>query len=357
MIVQKYEIARILDRIKGIVQKNSVFPALEGVLVKDGYFIGSNMELTIQVKSEACRGESFIIPMKAFDLIKNLPDGEVEIRAEGEHQLLIRTDKITNRYQTYDPESFSFYQADNEFDNEITLPGERLMSALGHVVYASSEKEAKPILGGIYFESEPGRLNLVASDGHMAAWDRIETTGESDMKVIVPKSAVKKLLTLGIIDDISVAYSKSSVIFRAGDCTVSSRLIDGAYLDYRRFFQDIPETVSIYRKGLLEAMNRAKLCIVDSENNRHPAILDFEGGELQISIADSLSNYREVIELDSLLPDRTRIGANPNIILDTVKAFSGDMIKLSFTSPKAPVYITEEGSQLRTLILPVNLGA
>ena len=355
MVAQKYEIARILDRIKGIVQKNSAFPTLEGVLVKDGYFIGSNMELTIQVKSEACKGESFIIPMKAFDLIKNLPDGEVEIRAEGEHQLLIKTDKITNRYQSFDPENFSFYQADNDFDHEIMLPGERLMSALGHVVYASSEREAKPILGGIYFESEPGLLNLVASDGHMAAWDRIETTGESDMKVIVPKSAVKKLLTLGIIDDISVAYSKSSVIFRAGDCTVSSRLIDGNYLDYRRFFMDSPESVVMHRKGLLEAMNRAKLCMTDRENERHPAVFHFAGGELQISIADSLSNYNEVIELDSILTGDTKIGLNPNIIIDTLRALERDEVRISFSSSKHPLYLTEDDSKFHALILPVAL--
>lgn len=355
MIVQKYEIARILDRIKGIVQKNSVFPALEGVLVKDGYFIGSSMELTIQVKSEACRGEAFILPMKAFDLIKNLPDGEVEIRAEGENQVLIKTDKITNRYQSFNPDDFSFYQADAEFNNEIKLPGERLMAALGHVVYASSEKDPKPILGGIYFESEPGLLNLVASDGHMVAWDRIETSGESDMKVIVPKSAVKKLLSLGIVDDISVAYSKSSVIFQTGDCTVSSRLIDGAYMDYRRFFTEAPESVVMYRKGLLEAMSRAKLCMVDRENTRHPAVFNFGASELQISIADSLSDYNEVIELGSIVTGIVRIGFNPNIIIETLRAMEQEEIQLSFTDSKRPMYMTETGSEFRALILPVAL--
>ena len=357
MRAQKYEVVRILDRVRSVVQKNSAFPALEGVLVKDGYFIGSNMELTIQVKSEACRGDSFILPAKAFDLIKNLPDGEVEIREDGERQVLIKTDKIVNRYQTFPADDFAFYQADQGFDNEITLPGERLMEALGHVVYASDEKAGKAILGGVYFEAEPGALNLVAADGHMSAWDQIETSGESDMKVIVPKSAVKKLISLGIIDDVSVAYNKSSVIFRSGDCTVSSRLIDGNFLDYRRFFQEVPESVVLNRKGLLEAMNRAKLCIVDRDNTKHAAVFDFNGGELQVSIADSLSDYSEVIELDSILTEEMRIGFNPNIILETTRVFSRDEIRLSYSSPKAPMYLTEEGSRLRALILPVALSA
>lgn len=38
MKVQKYEISRTIDKLKSIVQKNDQFPALGGVLVKDGYF-------------------------------------------------------------------------------------------------------------------------------------------------------------------------------------------------------------------------------------------------------------------------------------------------------------------------------
>ena len=37
MKVQKYEIARVIDKLKSIVQKNDQFPALGGILVKDGF--------------------------------------------------------------------------------------------------------------------------------------------------------------------------------------------------------------------------------------------------------------------------------------------------------------------------------
>lgn len=79
MKVKKYELVRIIDKLKNVVQKNAVHPALGGVLVKEGYLIAANGEITIQVKCEDAEGESFIIPMKAFDLIKNLPEGDVEL--------------------------------------------------------------------------------------------------------------------------------------------------------------------------------------------------------------------------------------------------------------------------------------
>ena len=71
MKVQKYEIARVIDKLKSIVQKNDQFPALGGILVKDGYLIASDTNLTVKAKLEGMeeKTEPFIIPAKAFDFI------------------------------------------------------------------------------------------------------------------------------------------------------------------------------------------------------------------------------------------------------------------------------------------------
>lgn len=98
MKVQKYEIARVIDKLKSIVQKNDQFPALGGILVKDGYLIASNSEITMKVKLEASEGSYFIIPMKAFDLIKNLPDGEIDISATDKNVVMIKIGAIKNKY-------------------------------------------------------------------------------------------------------------------------------------------------------------------------------------------------------------------------------------------------------------------
>lgn len=364
MQAQKSEITRIIDRLRCVVQKNAAFPALEGILVKDGFLIASNMEMTIQIRCDACRNDSFIIPAKAFDLIRNLPDGDVEIREDVKdnatddwtNRVLIRTRMTRNRYQTYPAADFPFVQKSEEFTGEVTLPGARLLDAIKHVAFAANDKSVQAVLGGVCFTAEPGILNLAASDGHRIVWDRIETEEESEMNVIVPKTAVMKLSSLGTIGDITMAYTRDSVVFRSGDCTVFSRLIDGRYLDYRRFFQGTPYSATLNRKSLLDAMTRARLCTIDRDNIKHAVVFDFSGSVLQISIADSLSDYNEVIDLETDADEDIRIGFNPNILLDTGKAFSGDEIDLSYSGPKDPVYMTEEGSYLKALILPVVLS-
>ena len=80
MKIQKTDLAQKLNKIKGVVPKKTTMPVLQGILVRDGYLIASNMEMTVKAKIEGTEGESFIIPERAFDLINNLPDGEMEIR-------------------------------------------------------------------------------------------------------------------------------------------------------------------------------------------------------------------------------------------------------------------------------------
>lgn len=114
MKVQKYEISRTIDKLKSIVQKNDQFPALGGVLVKDGYLIASNTEMTMQLKLEASKGSCFIIPMKAFDVIKNLPEGEVDVDAELFVKMVKRLArgfgfKLCDRIKFEDPETGKKY--------------------------------------------------------------------------------------------------------------------------------------------------------------------------------------------------------------------------------------------------------
>ena len=81
MIVQKSILSQKISKLKNVVPKKPTISALQGVLVKEGYLIANNLEMTVKAKLEGMEGETFIIPMKAFDLIGNLPDGDVEVIA------------------------------------------------------------------------------------------------------------------------------------------------------------------------------------------------------------------------------------------------------------------------------------
>lgn len=293
MKVQKYEISRTIDKLKSIVQKNDQFPALGGVLVKDGYLIASNTEMTMQLKLEASKGSCFIIPMKAFDVIKNLPEGEVDVDADGENIVTIKTKAIKNKYQSYPPEEFSFDITEDLDAPEVVINGKRMMEAIGHVIYAAADSSSATQMMGVYFEGGENKIKLVALDGHVVAVDSIPTDGTADMKLIVPKTVAKKLA----------------------------------------------------------AMTRAKMCTEEKK----PAVFEMNEDQLNIRIADRLTDYQEEVKLRDPLPEPLKIGFDSKLVLETLKAFTCENIAMNFSGPKMPAVVEAEDSDMKAIVLPVMI--
>lgn len=272
MKVQKYEISRTIDKLKSIVQKNDQFPALGGVLVKDGYLIASNTEMTMQLKLEASKGSYFIIPMKAFDVIKNLPDGEVDIDTEGENIVAIKTKAIKNKYQSYPPEDFSFDITENPDAPGVVINGKSLMEAIGHVIYAAADSSSSTQMMGVYF-------------------------------------------------------------------------------DYNRFFMAGKMKTYVSRPELVAAMTRAKMCTEEKK----PAVFEMNEDQLNIRIADRLTDYQEEVKLRDPLPEPLKIGFDSKLVLETLKAFTCENIAMNFSGPKMPAVVEAEDSDMKAIVLPVMI--
>ena len=351
MKVQKYEISRTIDKLKSIVQKNDQFPALGGILVKDGYLIASNTEMTMQLKLEASKGSYFIIPMKAFDVIKNLPDGEVIIDADGKNVVTIKTKTIKNKYQSYPPEEFSFDITEDLDAPEVVINGKRMMEAIGHVIYAAADSSSATQMMGVYFEGGENKIKLVALDGHVVAVDSIPTDGTADMKLIVPKTVAKKLVSMGIIDDVTLTYTKNSAVFKSAEYTIYTRLIEGKYFAYQKMFTEGEINTCASRTALIGAMTRAKMCTEEKQ----PAVFQIEDDVLNISIRDKLADYQEQVPLQETVCKSIRLGFDSRLVLETLKAFTCDNIALCFTSPRTPMIVKAEDSDMKAMVLPVAI--
>ena len=147
MKVNKTELAKKLDKIKSVVPKRSPTPALMGVLVKDGYLIASNTEMTVKAKLEGTEGEHFIIPARAFDLIKNLPDGELDVSVGKGNKITITMEKIKNTYPSLPAKEYA-YTADKllEGGGMMAIDCRVLKEAIAHVLYAIPSKSSNTVM-------------------------------------------------------------------------------------------------------------------------------------------------------------------------------------------------------------------
>lgn len=349
MKIQKTELAQKLNKIKGVVPKKTTMPVLQGILVRDGYLIANNMEMTVKAKIEGIEGESFIIPERAFDLINNLPDGEMEISVATNNIITIKADKIKNKYQTMDPARFPA-TASQEEGSELTIKADMLLESMKRVSYAVPTQGNNTIMSTVCLQALGGQLNFVGLDGHVLAWDRIDYDGEFEL--LIPKGTVDKLKTLGLNGEVQIRHSKTGAVFITEEFEVYTRLIEGEYFKYRTMFKELPLHTVVSRTNLLDAMTRAKMCTEE----RYPVKFELEESTLNLSIKDNVTDYNETVDLQERIPEALTIGFNARLVLETLKAFDCENVGISFEGPKMPMIVEAEDSDFKAIVLPVAIN-
>lgn len=353
MKIQKAELTQKIGKLKGIVPKKTMTPILQGILVKDGYLIASNTEMTVKTKLEGIEDECFIIPSKAFDLINNLPDGEMEITAEKNEVITIKAKKIRNKYQTMNPELFPANKTIEENGAEFTISSEMLFGSMKKILYSIQSsiqsQTNNRIMTTMCLQATEGILNFVGTDGHVLAWDKVEYEGE--FTLLIPKTTVEKILSLGISGEISIRNNENSAVFITDDYEIHTQLFTGDYYQYQQMFTGLPLHTVINRTEFLEAMTRAKACADEKTTVR----FELSGMALSISVKDSTTDYQETITLQETLEQDVVIGFNANLVIETLKAFDCENVGIQLAGGRQPIIVEAEDSDFRALVLPIAI--
>lgn len=348
MKIQKVELAQKINKIKGVVPKKTTMPVLQGILVKDGYLIANNMEMSVKAKIEGIEDECFIIPMKAFDLINNLPNGEVEIIPDGTN-ITIKAAKIKNKYQTMDPSLFPDAEVPGENEHEIVLDSKALLESMKRVSYAIPLQAANKTMSSLCLQATGGWLNFVGLDGHVLAWDKIEYDGEFEL--LIPKSTIEKMLSVGLEGNVSIRHNKVAAVFVTDEYEIYTRLVDGDYYKYKTMFGELSLRTVVTKTEFLDAMIRAKMCTDESS----PVKFEISGDTVDITIKDNTTDYHETITLQEALEEQLTIAFNARLVIETLKAFDCDNVGIQLQGPKHPMIVEAEDSEFKSIVLPVQI--
>lgn len=347
MKLEKSELAHWISKLKNVVPKKASNPALRGILVNDGYLIASNLEMTVKVKVEGAEGERFIIPERAFDLINNLPEGDMEISAT-KNAITIKADKIKNKYQSVEPDQFPLPPEWQE-GGELSIKSEVLLEAIRRVSYAIPALGTTPTVSSMCLQAANGKLNFVGLDGHVLAWDNVDYDGEFEL--LIPKNTVDKLKTIGLSGEIQIKHNKTGAVFISDQFEVYTRLVAGTYFKYQTLFKKLPLHTFVSRADLLNAMIRAKMCTEE----RCPVRFELDKNILNLSMKDKSTDYYEKIDLQEEMQKELVIGFDAKLVLETLKAFDCENVKLSFDGSKIPMIVEDDDSNFKAIVLPVAI--
>lgn len=150
---------------------------------------------------------------------------------------------------------------------------------------------------------------------------------------------------------IKYALQNEIKVFKSDEYTIYTRLIEGKYFAYQKMFTEGEINTCASRTALIGAMTRAKMCTEEKQ----PAVFQIEDDVLNISIRDKLADYQEQVPLQETVCKSIRLGFDSRLVLETLKAFTCDNIALGFTSPRTPMIVEAEDSDMKAMVLPVAI--
>lgn len=304
-------------------------------------------------------GGSLVLGAKFFsEIVKKLPSDEVELEATDVHRAVIRSGSAEIELVGMDPDEYPVLPSIGEAGT-FTINGLVLKQLIHRTVFAVSANESTPILTGVLWQLDGGKLKLTATDRHRLSNAECEVVADPGVKLdqmVIAGRTLNELSRL-IPDDgemIEVTATDSQVLFRMDRVLFYSRLLDGTYPDTSRIITHQYKTeLIISTKALTDAIERAYLLSREEKTNI-VRMATVEGGEIEVSSSSmEIGKVTEKVKPDHLAGEELRIAFNSRYMLDALKVIDQENIHIGFTGMMSPILIRpEKDADMLHLILP-----
>jgi DNA polymerase-3 subunit beta len=347
------------------VSTRTTLPILQCILLKattEGLkLISNDLQLGIEsnVNANIIETGSIAIESKIFsEIIKKLPDNEIEIEVNEKNLMTIVCEKSKFNIPGQPSDEFILLPEVSK-DNCLKISGFILKEMIRETIFSIAIEEIRPILTGKLLEIKDGKLNLVSVDGFRVSIRNKEIEQSIEyMKVVIPGkslSEISKILSNNEDEEVSIYFTDKHILFEINDSIVVSRLLEGEFPKYDQIFSKDYETlIKIDRKKLLMSIERAAL--IARESNKNPIKLQIKENSIIITSNTEIGNVYEEIEIFKE-GDELEIAFNPKYLIDALKVIEDDEISLQFTNALNPCIIRQvDGDDYKYLILPIRLN-
>lgn len=342
----------------------TTLPSLGGImlLAENGKAVAratdSELAITVELDAEVDGDGAILLPGRLLaDVAKALPQGSVAL-SERREQHDVELTAGTANFHLRLLDAADFPRLPEPGGEVITMPADALAETVDRVARAASRDEVRPILTGIMVSVEGSSLTMVATDSYRLSVKRTELAEPvaTPFEANVPARAMRELarvVSQGGIEQVEIALPGNQIVFRAGNVTLSSRLIEGQFPSYRQLLPDaFDHDVRLPRSELLDVTRRIRYL---AQRNA-PLKLAFAEGELTVA-----AETPEVGDASESMPcgfegEAMEIAFNPQFFIEGIESVETEELVLRLTSPLRPGLLQPAGSEeFSYLVMPIRL--
>ena len=362
------ELLSQLQTVSRVASTRSAVQALSGVQIAAGGDGNGSVELRatdmevglrVPLNAQVERAGTVVLPARLLlDIVRTLRSGDVSLElrpAEQDVEIVGGTARFhirTLRTEDFPP------LPEPGGDQVVSMPAPAFVDTIARVSRSASRDETRPILTGILVSASADELRMVATDSYRLSVKetRLEAPLEGGFEANVPARALEELgrLVRDDVEEIRIGVRANQVVFEVGGITLSSRLIDGQFPNYRQLLPEAYEhELTVSREELLEVVRRISLM---AQKNA-PLRLSFSEGEVKVS-----AQTPDVGEASEPLPipfagEPFEIGFNPDFLTVGLESAGADEVVLKLISPLRPGLVeSADASGFLYLIMPIRLN-
>ena len=323
---------------------------LEGVLLEasdnrltltcsDGSF---NIETTNAAFVEE-EGQTVLPGRLLTELIRKLPGGEVKLSIGQNRQANIQCMKYKSNLSAMDGADYpEFNQL--KTGTKIQLPQKTFKDMLTRVMFAMATDESRPVLTGTLLEVSHSEARVVAVDGFRLSIQKISQPFDLPdkidvLKAIIPGRVINELSRIlqDEEDFCTITIDKGRMQCEFGNTVLSSVLLVGEYIDYRRIISnDTVIKARANREDVLNAIDRASLMAREGKNNL--IRMSFSQDVLRITSNAEMGDVEETVAVD-LQGDDLNIAFNAKYITDLIRNVPDDDLYMNFKTSVSPCIV------------------
>jgi DNA polymerase-3 subunit beta len=353
-------LSEALQTVQRGVSSRPGIPALTGVLIEaasDGTLTLTTTDLEVSARLsvgvQVTEDGTALIPARLIaDTVKSLSDAPVDVEAD-QSQARIRCAAYEGALRLLPAEDFPSLQAPS--GTRVVADSPTFAEAVSQVARAASRDEARPVLTGVLLEVSREGVTLVATDSYRLAVRELIATAAGEGKAIVPERAMSEAGRAAANvekGEIEIFLDDSQVSFQVGQLTLTSRLIEGEFPNYRALLPEAYENrMTVSRQQLMDAVKRVGLLARDTS----PVRLEFNA--LGVKLSSSSPDLGQAVEAVEAAYEGQDLTAafNPNYLADGLAAATGDSVRLEVRDGLKPGIVKGDGDEFTYLVMPVRL--
>ncbi|HAN48064.1 MAG TPA: DNA polymerase III subunit beta [Nitrospira sp.] len=372
--IGREELLTGLQRVQGVVEKRNTMPILSNILLEakhDGAeIVATDLEIGMRGLYKATvleAGGVTISARKLYEIIKELPSGEIELTSGDNNWTTIQAGK--SQFKVVGLPSGDYPALPSiEREGLTPLAGAGLLELIRKTLFAAGDNDARYILNGLLVsltttEKKTTLLRLVGTDGHrLAVAEREVGTPNAkqpaqDIKAIIPKKAaqeMRRLLEEGGDEEPLIGFTKNLMIFRKSGLLLTSRLMEGNYPNYQQVVPKESGKRIVVNRGLLEsALRRVSVLSKDKAN---AVKVSFAPGGM--TLFSSNPDYGEATEelVARYEGEALNTGFNARYLLDALSVMDGESVSLQMDTALSPCLIQEaESPGFKCVVMPIKI--